>query len=195
MKNAVLWVALVLAQGVMGQQVRSWKIDKSHASVRFVASHFFTEVEGKFKGFEGTFNLDPEHPQGGSISFTVQVKSVDTGEPDRDKHLQSEDFFHASKWPEMNFVSTRIEQKDKNHLVVHGKLTIRDVTKQVAIPMRITGRMDNPWKEGYEIMGIQIKTSLDRTDYGVGTGSWAATAVVGDEVAISINMELDAKKP
>lgn len=195
MKNKLLLAALLLVQAAGAQQVREWKLDKSHASVRFVTSHFFTEVEGKFKSFDGTFKLDPTHPEGGSISFTVQVKSVDTGEPDRDKHLQSEDFFNAAKWPEMKFVSTRIEQKDKTHLVVHGKLTIRDVTKQVAIPFRITGRMDNPWKEGYEIMGLQFKTVLDRTDYGVGTGSWAATAVVGDEVNITINMELDAKKP
>jgi len=71
---------------------------------------------------------------------------------------------------------------------------MRGVTKNVELPLKITGRMDNPWKEGYEILGISIDTTLNRTDYGIGTGSWAATAVVSDDVAVNISMELDSQK-
>jgi len=94
----------------------------------------------------------------------------------------------------MKFVSTRFEKTSDKEYILHGKLTLRDVTKEVALPLTIKGRMDNPWKEGYEILGIKIDTSINRTDYGVGMGSWAATALVSDEVEIEINMELDAKK-
>ncbi|NQV53294.1 MAG: polyisoprenoid-binding protein [Flavobacteriales bacterium] len=176
------------------QTAKQWNIDKSHASVQFSIDHFFSSVPGKFKKFEGEINFDPNDLKGSKAVFTIDVRSVDTDEPERDGHLQSEDFFNAEKWPEMKFVSTRFEKKSDKEYIVHGKLTLRDVTKEVALPLTIKGRMDNPWKEGYEILGIKIDTSINRTDFGLGTGSWAATAVVSDEVEIEISMELDAKK-
>ena len=176
------------------QSAKQWNIDKSHASVQFSIDHFFSSVPGKFKEFDGEINFDPNDLKGSKAVFTIDVRSVDTDEADRDGHLQSKDFFNAEKWPEMKFVSTRFEKKSDKDYIVHGKLTLRDVTKEVALPLTIKGRVDNPWKEGYEILGIKIDTSINRTDYGVGSGSWAATAVVSDEVEIEISMELDAKE-
>ena len=173
---------------------KSWKIDKSHASVNFSVNHFFSAVTGKFKSFEGDFDFDPENPKDASFAFKIDVNSVNTDEEKRDNHLQSEDFFNAEKWPHMSFKSTNVEKTGKDMYAIKGKLTIRDVTKDVTLPMKITGMIDNPWQEGAVIMGIQIKTTINRTEYGVGTGSWAATAVVGDEVEVLINMELDGKK-
>ena len=92
------------------------------------------------------------------------------------------------------FKSTSIEKKGENQYIVNGDLTMRGTTKKVALPMTVKGVIDNPWKEGSLIMGIEMETTLDRTDYGVGTGSWAATSVVGDEVEIEISMELDGTK-
>ena len=124
----------------------------------------------------------------------MQVASIDTDEPDRDEHLLSDDFFNAEKYPTIKFESTGFIKRSENSIIVEGKLTMRGTTREIDLPLEIKGTMDSPWVDGKVIMGVAINTALDRTDYGVGTGSWAATATVGDEVRIEINLELQADK-
>ena len=93
----------------------------------------------------------------------------------------------------MRFVSSRFEKKDGQNYVAYGKLTMRDVTKDIALPFTVLGTMQHPMMKGTTVMGIQAETTLNRNDDGVGTGSWAATMVVGNEVDIKITMEVDHK--
>tara|TARA_R110002050_G_scaffold33007_2_gene84470 strand:- start:59664 stop:60266 length:603 start_codon:yes stop_codon:yes gene_type:complete len=194
-KSIGLGLILVFASSLtlQAQKAKNWNVDKSHASVNFSIDHFFSAVTGKFKNFSGDVVFDPSDLKGSKVSFEIQVNSISTDDEERDHHLQSEDFFAAEKYPTIKFVSTGFTKVSDNEFTVTGKLTMRGVTKTITLPLKVTGRMANPWKEGYEILGVSIKTALDRTDYEVGTGSWAATSVVGDEVTISISMELDAK--
>lgn len=171
---------------------KQWEIDKAHSAVTFSVKHFFTPVEGRFDTYQGTFIFDPENLQGSKADFTIDVTSVNTQQTKRDNHLQSPDFFEAEKYPKMKFTSTRFEKKKKGY-VVHGKLTIKNVAKEVALPFQVLGVADHPMMEGAKVMGIQAETTLNRNDYGVGTGSWAATMVVGDEVKVRINLEATSK--
>lgn len=196
--NRIFIVGVIIAMGfssaMNAQTAKKWSIDKSHASVRFNINHFFSEVPGKFKQFDGEVFFDPADLGGSEANFEIVVKSVSTDEADRDNHLQSTDFFDAETYPTITFKSSKFIKKSDVLYEVHGQLTMRGVTKAVVLPMKIKGRMDNPWKEGYEILGLAITTTINRTDYGVGTGSWAATAIVSDEVEVKISMELDAPK-
>ncbi len=197
MKLGIKSLGLLLTFAFLGtistqaQDAPKWKIDNSHASVGFSVNHFFSAVTGKFKEFNGEFYFDPENPASSKFNFTVQVASVDTDDDERDDHLQTADFFDVDNYPTMTFESTEVRKKKKDEYVIEGFLTIRGSKQKVTLPLVITGMMDNPWVEGKVILGISMETTIDRTDYGVGTGSWAATAIVGDEVTISINMELD----
>ncbi len=194
MKTLTILSAFFLLTSPLAIAQKAWNIDKSHTSVSFGIDHFFSEVTGKFKSFNGDITFDPNNLTTSSVTFTIDVASIDTDESDRDEHLKSADFFNESEFPTITFASTSFKKVDDKNYKVLGKLTMRGVTKDITLPLQITGRMDNPWKEGYEIMGIAINTTLNRTDYGVGTGSWAATAVVSDDVDVKISMELDAKK-
>ncbi|HAK12885.1 MAG TPA: polyisoprenoid-binding protein, partial [Chitinophagaceae bacterium] len=107
---------------------------------------------------------------------------------------QSVDFFDAKSFPDMSFKSTKIEKRNDKEYLVHGKLTIKDKTKDVILPMKITGEIEHPMMKGTIILGLVIDTTINRTDFGVGTGSWAATMVVGDEVRIHIPIELNRMK-
>ncbi|GGZ30782.1 polyisoprenoid-binding protein [Echinicola pacifica] len=187
-------VTAISAAGVQAQDATMWQIDKAHTSVNFSISHFFTPVTGKFNEFEGAMSFDPDQLEASSASFTVAVNSVDTENEKRNNHLQSPDFFDAETYPSMSFTSTKFEEIRENEYLIHGKLTIKDVTKEVSLPMTVKGQMDHPMKEGMVILGLTIDLSVDRTDYGVGTGDWAATMVVGDEVEIHIPMELHSTK-
>lgn len=172
----------------------SWTIDKAHSAVNFKVTHFFTPVNGEFKDYEATVNFDPENLEESMIDVKIMVNSIDTENERRDGHLKTADFFNAEKWPHITFKSDNIEKTGDNQFVANGKLTIKDVTKDVALPFTLLGVMDNPMKEGTLVAGIQASTALDRTDYKVGTGDWASDAVIGDEVTVDLNLELNADK-
>ncbi len=195
-KKISLAVILIFAgfTSTMAQNATSWELDKAHSSVNFSINHFFSAVTGKFSTFSGKFNFDPKNPAGGQMEFTVNVNSVNTDDAKRDNHLQSGDFFDAKKFPIMFFKSTRIEKKSDTEFTVYGKLTIKDVTKEIALPFKIKGEMEHPMKKGTLILGLSTDVKINRTEFGVGTGSWAATMVVGDEVAIHIPLELNRTK-
>ncbi len=195
-KKLTLLLLLTVIGGTtaFAQKAEMWMVDKDHTSVNFTINHFFSEVNGKFNSYEGSFHFDPSNLKGSEFSFTIDVASVDTDNAKRDDHLQSEDFFNAKKFKTIKFASSKIEKVNGNDYIAYGKLTIRDVTKDIKLPFTITGKMEHPMMKGVTILGVSIKTTINRTDYGVGTGDWAATMVVGDKVTISIPMELNAKK-
>jgi polyisoprenoid-binding protein YceI len=179
---------------INAQDATMWKIDKPHTSVNFSINHFFSDVTGKFTDFEGNIHFDPNNLKGSDIKFMVSINSVNTDNEKRDQHLQSKDFFDATTYPKMSFKSTKFEKKSDKEFLIHGKLTIKDKTKDVVLPMKITGEMEHPMMKGTIILGVAIDTTINRTDYEVGTGDWAATMVVGDEVKIHIPMELNRMK-
>ena len=107
--------------------------------------------------------------------------------------MRSPDFFDAETHPEIVFKSKKIEKNDEGY-VAHGDLTIRGVTKEVALPFEVKGPITDPW--GNTRIGVQGELTIDRQEYGV---SWNKTLdtgglVVGDEVEIEIKMEFIAAK-
>jgi polyisoprenoid-binding protein YceI len=128
------------------------------------------------------------------IDVKIMVNSIDTKNERRDGHLRTPDFFNAEKWPHITFKSTDIEKTGDNKFVANGTLTIKDVSKEIALPFTLLGIKDNPMKENTMVAGITASTKIDRTDYTVGTGDWASDAVIGDEVTIDLNLELNTKK-
>ncbi len=168
-----------------------WEIDKAHSAINFTVNHFFTPVDGTFDDYDATVLFNPDDLENSSIDVTIPVESINTRNDRRDGHLASEDFFNAEMWPNITFVSNTIEQTGENQFVAKGELTIRDVTSDIELPFELLGIMDNPMQEGRQVAGIVAETSLMRTDYGVGVGDWAATAVVGDEVKIQLNLEMN----
>lgn len=196
MKKAILAIAILIGISVSAnaQNATMWKLDKSHTSVNFSINHFFSVVTGRFTSFDGNFNFDPANLQGSKADFTIAVKSVNTDDSKRDEHLRSADFFNAKAFPNMTFKSTKIEKKSEKEYLVYGKLTIKDKTRDIVLPFKVTGEMEHPMMKGTIILGLSTNIKINRNDYGVGTGDWAATMVVGDEVDINIHMELNRMK-
>jgi polyisoprenoid-binding protein YceI len=194
-KTGIFLFVLVLgAFNSQAQQEKEWKLDKNHTSVTFAVKHFFSTVNGNFTEYDGSFNFDPDKLSASKFNFNIPVSSINTNNKKRDADLVSDNFFNAEKYPEIKFVSTKFEKKSATEFIVHGDLTIKDVTKKVSTPFKITGQMDHPMMKGTKILGLSFNTSINRTDYKVGTGNWATTMVVGDNVDIEINMELNRKE-
>ncbi len=174
----------------------TFSIDKNHSEATFKVRHLMSKVSGKFDDFGGTINVDPAKPTEGKVEFTIKTASIDTGTPDRDKHLRSADFFDAEKNPEITFKSVAIKPAAKKNVYdVVGDLTMRGVTKRVTLPVEFIGFAKDPW--GNTRAGFSLETTLNRKDYGI---NWNQAldnggVLVGDDVDIAINIEAVKAKP
>jgi polyisoprenoid-binding protein YceI len=205
MKNVSLYVVLLsififlsaftLSQSELNNENAStaWELDKSHSTIQFSIKHFFTPVSGRFEDYKTDIKFDPNDLQNSSIDVEIPVNSINTQNEKRDNHLRSEDFFNTNEWSNIKFTSNEIRKTGENKFVASGDLTIRDVTKKIDLPFTLLGVMDHPMMENTTVAGINASTSINRTDFGVGVGDWAATMVVGDEVVIDLNLELNSK--
>jgi polyisoprenoid-binding protein YceI len=186
---------LIMSLGVSPLSAKIWKLDKAHSSIGFSINHFFTPVKGSFEDFDLDINFDPKDLENSSFNLTVRIASVRTGTEKRDGHLQTEDFFNAEKFPVMTFKSNKIISKGDNMYVAKGKLKIKDVEKDIDLPFKLLGvkiipeEMQQKMRGLKEAASFQASYSLNRLEYTVGTGSWAATVMVGDEVTIDIAVE------
>jgi polyisoprenoid-binding protein YceI len=126
------------------------------------------------------------------VTFTVQVSSIDTGQPDRDAHLRSADFFHADAFPTLTFTSRTVEPRGENAYDVTGDLTIRGITHEIVLPVTYLGQVQDPW--GQEKIAFEAETRLNRKDYGLEWNMALETGgfLVGDEVRISLSIQAAA---
>ena len=169
----------------------TWKIDTAHTEIGFKIKHLvISTVSGKFASFEGKIDGDPENLKNAKISFTADINSIHTGNEQRDGHLTSADFFDATKYPKLNFVSTKIEQKEGNEYKVTGDLTLKNVTKPITLNVEFGGIQNNLY--GQTVSGFEITGKINRHDFGL---NWSAVTeagglVLSDEVNLIINAEL-----
>jgi polyisoprenoid-binding protein YceI len=152
------------------------------------------DVPGYFRDFTGEVNFDSQDVTKSSVTFKAMATSVDTGVTARDAHLRRADFFEVDKFPEITFKSTKVEKKGKGWMVT-GDLTIKGVTKPVAIPFEIAGWLPASERSGMK-MGIAGDTTINRRDFGVNWGSNLpnGAAAVSDEVQIVLQIEAGKAK-
>jgi len=166
-----------------------WVVDKVHTNVIFSVSHLVvSDVEGKFKSFDGSLESDKPDFSDAKIFFTVDVSSVNTDNDMRDNHLKSDDFFNAAKFPQIKFESTSFQPTGGNKYKLTGNLTIRDVTKPVVFDVTFGGVAN---AMGGTHAGFKAKATINRFDYNL---KWSATTeagglVVGKDVDITINAD------
>ena len=167
----------------------TFNIDKAHSEAFFQVRHLITRVRGRFTEFEGAVELDRDNPNNSSVSLTIQTASVDTGEPDRDTHLRSADFFDVEKFPTLTFKSTGISGKSDEEYDVSGDLTIHGVTRQITLPVSFNGFAKDPW--GNERAGFESEIRINRKDYDLAWNAVLETGglMVGDEVRISLAIQ------
>jgi polyisoprenoid-binding protein YceI len=193
---AVAAAGLTLAAAPVPEE---WNVDPSHTAVTFSVKHFFTPGEGQFDDFEISVLYDEENPANSTVEARIAVASVNTNNDRRDEHLRSEDFFEAEAHPYITFQSTSVRPVSDGKFVATGDLTIKGVTQQVELPVEVLGIQEiPPQMQGMldgskRVASFQAGTTVDRRDFGVGVGDWAATMVVGKDVAISIAVEANQK--
>lgn len=147
-----------------------------HAFVVFRVQHLgFSWMEGRFNRFKGRFDYDEADPSKNRVEVEIDVASIDTNHAERDKHLRSEDFFDVEKFPKATFVSTKWTDLGDGKARLEGKLTLRGITRDVAIDVEQVGAGKDPW--GGFRRGFLGTTTLKLSDYkmkkGAQLGPWS----------------------
>ena len=167
-----------------------WVLDPMHSEVQFKVKHLvISTVSGFFKSFEGELDTANDDFSDASISFSLDINSIDTNQTQRDEHLKSAEFFDAAEYPKINFKSTSFTKEGDDEYALAGDLTIKGITKPVTLDVEFGGAATDFYgntKAGFEITG-----KINRKEFGL---TWsgvteAGAVVVGEDIKLLINVQ------
>ena len=180
------------AQPVLAES-QTYKFDKKHTEVLFSYNHLgLSRAYATFDNVEGELKIDRKAPEKSTVNVVIDVKSIDTGVDYFDKHIQGADFFHTAKYPKATFVSTKVQKGAGNTFKVTGNLTIKGKTKPVKLDLKLNADKEhpmaafNPKMKGVYVVAFSGKTTIKRSDFGMGLYAPATS----DEVDIIIETEM-----
>jgi polyisoprenoid-binding protein YceI len=185
---------MICMMGIAHAEAPQWKIDPAHTGIYFGVDHIFSKVKGQFKEFDAEVFFDRNNLAESRTVFTVKVNSVYTNNTKRDGHLQSDDFFGEKRYPEMRFESKSVKHTGGNQYMLDGTMTIKDVSRNIQVPITFFGTKDDPFDPKKEVTGFEARLTIDRLDYNVGNGKFLEMGIVGREVEIFITVEATKKK-
>ena len=167
----------------------TYALDQSHSHVSFSARHLMvTKVRGRFPVTEGKLVIDDD-PTKSSVEAVIDITAVDSGDPKRDEHLRSADFFDADNYPTVTFRSTKVVDKGDGEFTLEGDLTVRDQTRPVTLQGEFLGSQASPW--GDTRIGFTAETEVSRKEWGL---EWTVAletggVLVGAKVKLTIDAE------
>ncbi|UTA69714.1 MULTISPECIES: YceI family protein [Emticicia] len=186
MKKAVVLVLCLFVS--IGSFAQKWVADKAHAKVNFTVTHLMlSEVDGTFRNFDASITSSKEDFSDAVFELTIDAKSVNTNQDNRDAHLQKADMFDTEKYPTITFKSTSIKSVGAKKYQLGGNLTMKGVTKPVTIDLTLIGTTTN--RQGKKVVGFKAAGTINRTDFGVGA---MPSAVVSEEVELRASGEFVA---
>jgi polyisoprenoid-binding protein YceI len=167
-----------------------WVLDPMHSEVQFKVKHLvISTVSGFFKSFEGELDTANDDFSDASISFSLDIDSIDTNQTARDEHLKSAEFFDAAQYPKISFKSSSFTKEGDDEYALAGDLTIKGITKPVTLDVEFGGAATDFYgntKAGFEITG-----KINRKEFGL---TWsgvteAGAVVVGEDIKLLINVQ------
>lgn len=173
---------------------RTWNVDTVHSNIYFSVDHIYSKVHGRFKEVQTEIAFDPKHLDQSRFSFAIKVDSIDTGEPKRDKHLLSPDFFESGKFAMITFASNAITDGGNGIYNVAGKLTVKGEVHDVILPLTFAGIKDHPAASGKQVIGFNGRVTLDRLALQVGSGKFYKMGLVGKDVEVIVTVEALTEK-
>jgi polyisoprenoid-binding protein YceI len=168
-----------------------WAIDKSHSHIQFKVRHLMiTTVTGSFNDYDATVETQGEDFGKATINFTAKLASLNTGDTQRDVHLQSPDFFDAMNYPTISFSSTGLKEDTHGNYLLNGNLSIRGEVKPIQLNVSFEGIAKDPW--GNTKAGFVLEGKISRQEWGL---IWNAPLesggfLVADEVKIACEVQL-----
>lgn len=166
-----------------------WTVDTAASRIEFTAYQMGEPVVGQFPAYAATIAFSPDDPAASSARVVIEIGSVDTGSDQRDTAIRSADLMAVDKFPTGVFEAVSFEKRDDGTYAAQGRLTLKDVTRDVALPFEL--RVDDT-ADGKRATA-QGAITIDRYDYGIGTRDSEYARVIGEEVEIRIRVT--ARRP
>ena len=184
-------LGLLLSAGV-ASAADEFKFDQSHLTVGFFVNHLgYSKMLGRFDQADGSLILDPDDWSRSKITVNIKTSSVNTFHKKRDEHLRGPDFFKAKEFPEMTFVSTKIEKTGENQGRMTGNLTLLGVTKTVTLEITLNKLAPHPipFYKGVMVAGVSARGTINRSEFGMKYGLGG----IGDEIELILEVEAHKK--
>ena len=181
----------VLNKKLIMSNTTTWIIDPMHSEVMFKIKHLvISTVTGSFRKFEGKVTTEEEGFNNAKVNFTIDVKSIDTNQAQRDEHLKNNDFFSADIYPTIDFESTSFEKVNDSDYKMIGDLTLKGVTKPVELKVEYGGSENNGHgviKHGFEVTGI-----VNRKEFGMSWNKLTDTGGLGlgEDIKLIANIQV-----
>ena len=163
-------------------------IDTAHSDMGFKVRHMMvSNVKGTLTEYSGGMKYEKEDMPDAEIRFEGDIRSITTGNSDRDAHLNGEDFFHSERFPKIYFESTSIDLENNK---LKGDLTIKDTTKEVELSVEYNGRRVDPW--GNIKHGFEIKGTVNRSDFDLTWNTILETGglLISNEVKLDLDIQM-----
>lgn len=182
-----------MTTATQNQSATKWSVDASHSQIGFRVKHMvISTVSGLFKNYTVDVETQGDDFTTAQVNVTVDTASVDTGSEQRDGHLKSDDFFNSEKYPQMKFVSAKVEKVNDERYHLHGNLTVRDITKPILLDVEFGGIVKDMY--GLTRAGFAVTGKISRSEYGL---KWNAALETGGMVVsddVRINCEIQVTK-
>jgi polyisoprenoid-binding protein YceI len=160
----------------------NWVMDARQSTLKFAGTQAGAPFQGSFGKFTADINFDPADLATSRFDVSIDLGSVNTQDNDRDETIKGADFFAVSQWPRAHYVTQKISAKDTKTFVAIGKLTLRNITRDVPITFTFETKGDQAQLKG--------SAALKRLDFGVGQGEWKDTSSVADAVTVQFSLAL-----
>ncbi len=181
MKKLTCLIPLLAGATFQMAHAADWKADPSSSRLEFVASFETAPAPGVFKDFDVRTSFDPQAPAGGRLDVTIKVASADMASADINKAIAGVDWFDFAKYPQAEFHATDIARVADRY-VARGTLTLKGVQRPIEVPFS--------WAAAGEGATMQGEFVVKRAQFGIGTGEWVATDVIGPDVSVKFRVQL-----
>jgi polyisoprenoid-binding protein YceI len=182
MKKLSCLAMLLAGAALQGAHAADWKMDAAASRLEFAATFEKTPAPGVFRQFDVQLNLDPEKAAGGRLDVTIKIASAEMASADINKAIAGDEWFDFARFPQAEFHATDIRRMQANNYVARGTLALKGVQQPVEVPFTWSDSTDGATMEG--------KFTVKRGPFGIGTGEWVATDVIGADVTVTFRVRL-----
>ena len=176
------WLCVLLAAAAGAATAADWKMDPGGSRLEFIVTFEKTPAPGIFKDFDTRLSFEPDTPAASRLDVVVKVTSADMMSTDVNNGIRGPEWFDFARFPQAEFHSTEIRRMDGNRYLARGTLNLKGVQQAVEVPFAWTVAADSATMEG--------ELTLKRGAFGIGTGEWAATNVIGADVRVKFKVRL-----
>lgn len=176
MKNKLISLALLLLTGALAAAATQWSMQPKESKLTFVGTQAGADFEGAFERFTADIKFDPQNLPGSRFDVKIDLASVNSRDSERDDIIKGPDLLAAQQFPAGRYIADKFIAKGGNKYSATGKLTLRNVTRDVPIEFTFEKKDAGAWLKG--------SASLERLDFGIGQGEWKDTETVANEVKV-----------